>query len=790
MIRFITGLMIVLTVQVSGFSQENFKERTSSADVIVEGKVISKQSFWDNNRRSIYTENKIQVFKIFKGLREQTHLTVITKGGVVGNDFQLIPHSHQLGESTEGVFFLERLDDEMYKMAYTNTPLLHYEVDGNCFKAVDGQRVYTNPKDLYVQLELATGKSYAAISLNTIESSIKAWLDETLSIVSQTDILIEFTFENIELLPSGQVEFDIMAKSSQDGIRFAASDVYITYNTDAFGINIVENDKIEASKETVIENEVYTLELTDETASVVKFLVDAEIVPNELYYLSQVAEKFLHVEIDIDNIIELATISFDVFSMSNQSFFYDEVSGEFVGFDKVAVDDPFSAFLIPQIGGISPNPVPAGTRLDEHILVITKTEEPGNGFGNHNNPDGTFNQNCTECRVRFVDSDNPFGHVYARGADIISWTDEEIRLNVPSATAIDGFYQHSAASGEMRVESPTGNSDEVDINIPYSVLNFQPNPTILNPARRFASALQTENGIVFNYHEDVVGGKKVETDRAFSKWCETTDIGWVISDLVLDDSDISGLLDGMDNRNVISIQPDGEFSSANARAFVKITGHFAFCPPSSVAYIRDVDVVLRDDPFQSDEADRWYNFVLHELGHAHLLYHSINPDEGTLEEYIMHYDLSDINNLGDSQMGILHRHPIQANDEEGAETIFSSSTNLLSTCSPSVAPIDNIGCTGANNTANIPEYISDVIVYPNPLTGGNLYLSLSLDARTDFVIDILAITGQEITSKQYVSGQVGQNLIELHNLEIIPRGSYLVRVSSESNSFLVKFVQL
>ena len=65
-------------------------------------------------------------------------------------------------------------------------------------------------------------------------------------------------------------------------------------------------------------------------------------------------------------------------------------------------------------------------------------------------------------------------------------------------------------------------------------------------------------------------------------------------------------------------------------------------------------------------------FVLHELGHAHLLYHSINPDEGTLEEYIMHYDLSDINNPGDSQMGILHRHPIQANDEEGAETIFQA----------------------------------------------------------------------------------------------------------------------
>lgn len=156
----------------------------------------------------------------------------------------------------------------------------------------------------------------------------------------------------------------------------------------------------------------------------------------------------------------------------------------------------------------------------------------------------------------------------------------------------------------------------------------------------------------------------------------------------------------------------------------------------------------------------------------------------------MYYDLTNINNLGDTQMGILHRHPIQANDEEGAETVFPSSANLLSTCSPSVAPIDNIGCTGANSTTNIPEHISDVKVYPNPVIGEKLYLSLSLETSTDFVVDILTVAGRTITSRQYVSGQVGQNLIELHNLQALPRGSYLVRVSSESNSFLVKFVQL
>lgn len=788
MIRLITTVFLLQLVQVFSFAQESIEKRVSLADAVIEGKVVEKQSFWNEKHTSIYTVNKVKIHKVFKGVPDTEYLTIITTGGIVADDFQIIPHSHQVGEVQEGIFFLEGASGGHFKMAYLEKPQIIYRIENGLFLAEDGGQFYTNPKNLYSEIQIATGQNYIPISDNTIEKNIAEWLEETLAIVDETDILIEFTFENIELIGSDKVAFDIMAKSNQDGIRFAASDVYITYNTDAFGINVVQNEKIEASKETVIENEVYTLELTDETSSIVKFLVDAEIVPNELYYLSQVAEKFLHVEIDIDNIIELATISFDGFSMSNQSFFYDEVSGEFVGFNKVAVDDPFSAFLIPQIGGISPNPVPAGTRLDEHILVITKTEEPGNGFGNHNNPDGTFNQNCTECRVRFVDSDNPFGHVYARGADIISWTDEEIRLNVPSATAIDGFYQHSAASGEMRVESPTGNSDEVDINIPYSVLNFQTSSTILNPTRRFASALQSENGILFNYHEDVFGGKKVETDRAINRWCDATNIGWNVSDVVLEDTDIEGLLNGNDDRNVISIQPDSEFENPAARAFVKITGHFKTCNSNQVIYIDDVDVALNNDDFQFNEADNWYNYALHELGHAHLLYHSINPDGGVLDEYIMYYDLTLINNFGSSS-GNLHRHPIQSSDNEGAGTIFSSSANLLSQC-PDVTPMMSIGCSGLNNTTTLPKAVDHILVYPNPNSGQEIVLSVNLREKLDFTIELFTTTNISLTRFQPTQGKVGENNIPLSLPHGLPQGSYIIGISSEEGIFYSKFIQL
>jgi hypothetical protein len=82
----------------------------------------------------------------------------------------------------------------------------------------------------------------------------------------------------------------------------------------------------------------------DELATILKFLVNAGLEPNELYSLSQIAEKFLHVKLDIDNIYELANISFDDFLMANQSLFYDEETGAFIGFDKIAAEDGFFLF--------------------------------------------------------------------------------------------------------------------------------------------------------------------------------------------------------------------------------------------------------------------------------------------------------------------------------------------------------------------------------------------------------------------------------------------------------------
>ena len=67
-------LSIVLTFSCALISQSQellfeipLSNQVENSSQIIEGKVISKQSFWDANQQNIYTVNTIEVYKVFKG---------------------------------------------------------------------------------------------------------------------------------------------------------------------------------------------------------------------------------------------------------------------------------------------------------------------------------------------------------------------------------------------------------------------------------------------------------------------------------------------------------------------------------------------------------------------------------------------------------------------------------------------------------------------------------------------------------------------------------------------------
>lgn len=79
-------------------------QRIDKASVIFEGKVISKTAAWNPAHTQIYTSNLISVYKVFKGSLTTVQVEIITPGGAVGNDMELVSHSLQLQPGDAGIF--------------------------------------------------------------------------------------------------------------------------------------------------------------------------------------------------------------------------------------------------------------------------------------------------------------------------------------------------------------------------------------------------------------------------------------------------------------------------------------------------------------------------------------------------------------------------------------------------------------------------------------------------------------------------------------------------------------
>lgn len=63
-------------------------QRVANSDLIIEGKVTEKHSFWNAAHNMIYTANTVEIYKIFKGSVSASSIEVITEGGTV--DYYMI----------------------------------------------------------------------------------------------------------------------------------------------------------------------------------------------------------------------------------------------------------------------------------------------------------------------------------------------------------------------------------------------------------------------------------------------------------------------------------------------------------------------------------------------------------------------------------------------------------------------------------------------------------------------------------------------------------------------------
>ena len=79
-------------------------QRITESDLVVEGKVVSQNSYWDDNHQTIYTVNTVEVYKVFKGSFTTGSIEILTEGGTVDLDMIKVEPSLQLNLNEVGIF--------------------------------------------------------------------------------------------------------------------------------------------------------------------------------------------------------------------------------------------------------------------------------------------------------------------------------------------------------------------------------------------------------------------------------------------------------------------------------------------------------------------------------------------------------------------------------------------------------------------------------------------------------------------------------------------------------------
>jgi PKD repeat protein len=170
--------------------------RTDKSELIVEAKVISQEGAWDQNHGNIYTINTLEVYKTFKGQYNSETIQLVTEGGLVGLEKEVVTPSLELELGEVGVFMIKRGIVKFNRTGLFYQPTASVQsfvkYDLNAVKAFDISQTYPSIKfGLYPNIESCTGNSFHVVKEFDAEANnrkIKALAPPTITSFSATTI--------------------------------------------------------------------------------------------------------------------------------------------------------------------------------------------------------------------------------------------------------------------------------------------------------------------------------------------------------------------------------------------------------------------------------------------------------------------------------------------------------------------------------------------------------------------------------------------------------------------------
>lgn len=229
------------------------QERVANSQTMVEGKVLSKQSFWNKKHNRIYTVNQLEVFKIFKGNISVPVIEIVTEGGQVEYEAEQHTSTLSLNEGDFGIFTLNPVNYALENFTLQNAydvfssmqGFVRYDLDE--MSARDVFYSYKNiAQELYPAIQQLTNRTFTEIKKLEIPRSdfsgraapvITAFSPDTISAGTRSKLTISGTGFGTVQDATHYVEFKNSDDSGKSYIKPITSE-YILWNDTAIQVYV------------------------------------------------------------------------------------------------------------------------------------------------------------------------------------------------------------------------------------------------------------------------------------------------------------------------------------------------------------------------------------------------------------------------------------------------------------------------------------------------------------------------------------------------------------------------
>ena len=553
------------------------------------------------------------------------------------------------------------------------------------------------------------------------------------------------------------LEFDILASSNVTWTRLSIADIFISYNTSGF--NDTPNANFSLDPE--FDNLGYSSSILPypPPANLLQVTVSQDDLDDSTKHVPMDldSKRIGRMKIEVKDCSENAGIYFVDTLMNGLQFYFGGVPIPLIAYDFGEEGNPdyYDQYLCipnaPIITSIYPKVLSAG--VFDTLTIEGKGFKPFADLG----------------RVFFRDAGFPdstvFNHAFIE--DYIVYSDTLIKVYVPS---ILNDSENGAGSGKVKVEnslSGVATSDQ-PINILYSVTNIRV------PDTAYRISFIDQNGVggytfEMDYQlEEEAAGSCIK--KAIDTWVCLTGVNWSFKDLAEVETNFSS----DDNRSVIfigdTIPPDPNGDTFLMRTY--LAGYQNSCDNGNniVYYVDNMDVEVNpyylfaydcSDIDSSGGIYEFYNTLLHELGHCHMLQHNVEEDE-----LMYPYNVPDVD-------------APSFNDVAGGKNVidFSLDWQSIGGCS-TVMIHDTVSCE--TNFVNEYNTENDITVYPNPFSEV-LNVEIKGHSSPNIHIGIYDLTGRMI-----VKEKTGNTLLEGHTIVLtkeMPPGAYILKITSNNRTF-------